>query len=75
MLKPELEKFYKNLEKFTPRLIKFLKYAGYKGYLIDMPHVIEKFFVEYLEGQFKEVIILNGKYSSGLFTTIDGIFF
>ena len=59
MLKPELEKFYKNLEKFTPRLIKFLKYAGYKGYLIDMPHVIEKFFVEYLEEQFKEVIILS----------------
>ena len=26
LLKPELEKFYKNLEKFTPRLIKFLKW-------------------------------------------------
>ena len=75
ILKPELKKFYKNLEKFTPRLIKFLKYAGYKRYLIDMPHVIEKMFVEYLEEQFKEVIILNSKYSSGLFTTIEGIFF
>ena len=45
LLKPELEKFYKNLEKFTPRLIKFLKYAGYKGHLIDMPHIIEIFFL------------------------------
>ena len=35
-LTPELEKFYKNLEKFTPRLIKFLKCTGYKGHLIDM---------------------------------------
>ena len=26
LLKPELETFYKNLEKFTPRLIKFLKW-------------------------------------------------
>ena len=26
LLKPELEKFYKNLEKFTSRLIKFLKW-------------------------------------------------
>ena len=43
ILKPELEKFYKNQEKFTPRLIKFLKYAGYKGHLIDMPHIIEIF--------------------------------
>ena len=40
ILKPELEKFYKNLEKFTPRLIKFLKYAGYKGHLIDIPHIL-----------------------------------
>ena len=75
ILKPELENFYKNLEKFTPRLIKFLKYTGYKGHLIDMPHIIEKkFFFEYSEEQFKEVIILNGKYSSGLFTIIEGIF-
>ena len=42
LLKPELEKFYKNLEKFTPKLIKLLKYSGYKGHLIDMPHIIEK---------------------------------
>ena len=74
LLKPELEKFQKNLEKFTPRLIKFLKYAGYKGHLIDMLHIIEFFFFEYSEEQFK-VIILNGKYSSELFTTIGGIFF
>ena len=40
-----------------------------------MPHIIKKYFFEYLEEQFKEVIILNGKYSSGLFTTIEGIFF
>ena len=44
ILKPELENFYKNLEKFTPRLIKFLKCTGYKGHLIDMPHIIEKKF-------------------------------
>ena len=74
-LKPELEKFYKNLEKLTPRIIKicwlqrtFDWYAA---------HNTKKFFFffEYLEEQFKEVIILNGKYSSGLFTTIEGIFF
>ena len=59
VLKLELEKFYKNLEKFTPRLIKFLKYAGYKGHLIDMSHKIEKTFFEYLEEQFIEVIILT----------------
>ena len=45
VLKLELEKFYKNIEKFTPRLIKFLKYVGYKGHLIDMPHITEKFFL------------------------------
>ena len=49
ILKPELEKFYKNLEKFTPKLIKFLKYAGYKEHLIDMPHITELFFFKYLE--------------------------
>ena len=59
VLRPELEKFYKNLEKFTPRLIKFLKYAGYKGHLIDMSHKIEKTFFEYLEEQFIEVIVLT----------------
>ena len=44
ILKPELEKFYKNLEKFIPRLIEFFRYAGCKGRLIDMPHIIEKRF-------------------------------
>ena len=44
VLKLELEKFYKNLEKFTARLIKFLKCVGYKGHLIDMPHITEFFF-------------------------------
>ena len=39
-----------------------------------MSDIIKKFFFEYLEEQFKEVIMLNGKYSSGLFTTIEGIF-
>ena len=42
IVKPKLEKFYKNLEKFTPRLIKFSKYAGYKGHLIYVQHIIEK---------------------------------
>ena len=45
ILKPELEKFYKNLEKLNRRLIKFLKYAGYKGHLIDMLRIIEIFFL------------------------------
>ena len=39
-----------------------------------MLHIIETFFFEYLEEKFK-VIILNGKYSFGLFTTIGGICF
>ena len=43
ILKSELEKIYKNLEKFTPRLKLTLKYAGYKGQLIDMSHIIENF--------------------------------
>ena len=40
-----------------------------------MPHIIEKIFYIYLEEQLQEVIILNGKYSSGIFTTIEGIFY
>ena len=40
-----------------------------------MPHIIEKIVFEYLEEQFKEVFILKSKYSSGLFTAIEGFFF
>ena len=71
-LKPELEDFYKNLEKLFIQLFKLLKY---NGVFINDLYKLEKTFFKDLKKQFAKLIILDGKYSSGHFTKIENIFF
>ena len=61
-LKPELEDFYKNLEKLFIQLFKLLKY---NGVFINDLYKLEKTFFKDLKKQFAKLIILDGKYSSG----------
>ena len=69
-LKPELEDFYKNLQKIFIQLFKWLKY---NGVFINDFYKLEKAFFKDLKKQFAKLII-DGKYSSGHFTKIENIF-
>ena len=71
-LKPELEDFYKNLEKIFIQLFKLFKY---NGVFINDLYKLEKTFFKDLKKQFAKLIILDGKYSSGHFTETENMCF
>ena len=71
-LQPELENFVWKTEIIFWQIMKLLKL---NSSFQTNPSDTQKMFMENLKKQFVKLIVLDGKYSSGQFTEIKGIFF